>query len=256
MAKTYIEIVNDVLRRLREDTVAICTDNDYSELIAQFVADAYQEILDDHTWESLKHTINIAIVAPTTTYILSTYIADGGNVPSTERVAKDDSELLWRSGSSVVPQVWVSQSPSTGASIIPLYVPRERLEDLKALDPAATGADPMYFSVYPSSLTEGSPPDLILEVWPTPTADRTMKMRFWTGPEQLLCDGNTDSYKLRVPERPVYLLALMYALNERGEEMGEPGGMAEVRYLNALATAKEKDINAAQRSDRNDWVRR
>ena len=35
---THLELVNRVLRRLREDTVTGITDNDYSELIAEFVA--------------------------------------------------------------------------------------------------------------------------------------------------------------------------------------------------------------------------
>jgi hypothetical protein len=151
--------------------------------------------------------------------------------------------------------VWLFDSDSDTTGISPMYVPPEQLAALYNDDTSQTGADVMYFSVYPRAFTADEDPDLILEVYPTPTTSRVMRMRFWTVADDLDPDGTDDSKKLRIPDRPVYLLALMYALNERGEEIGEPGNVAEMRYVNALAFAMEKDINMAQRSGRYDWRR-
>jgi hypothetical protein len=43
--------------------------------------------------------------------------------------------------------------------------------------------------------------------------------------------------------------ALFYCLNERGEEMGEPGGVAEGRAIAALENAIENDRIRASRSN-------
>jgi len=58
-----------------------------------------------------------------------------------------------------------------------------------------------------------------------------------------------------MPHRPVYLGALYLALNERGEEMGEPGGKAEQRYRVALNSAIEADQKAKVRSEEYEAVR-
>jgi hypothetical protein len=43
--------------------------------------------------------------------------------------------------------------------------------------------------------------------------------------------------------------AIFYALNERGEEMGEPGGVAWERSRNAIAAALENDMQVQKKSD-------
>lgn len=255
MSKTYLQVVNDVLRRLREDQVTATTDSDYAEMVGQLVSDAYKEVQDQHLWESLKHTINISIEAGRTEYTLSMLIGEGGDVPNDERACRHDSELLWDELGNSCPQVWLFDDGSDTTGISPMYVPPERLASLYNDDTSQTGNDVMYFSVYPRAFTDQDDPDLILEVYPTPTTSRIMRMRFWTAADELDPDGTDDSKRIRIPDRPVYLLALFHALNERGEEIGEPGNVAESRYVDALAFAMEKDINMAQRSGRYDWRR-
>lgn len=253
MAKTYLQVVNDVLRRLREDTVTSTTDNDYAELVGQLVSDAYKDVQDQHIWESLKHTVNITLNAGDREYLLSEVIGGGGDVPNTERACRHDSELLWDELGRNCPQVWLLDSGSDTTGMPIAYVAPEEMAVLYNGDTAQTAADPMYFTVYQRAFTDDQDPDLILEVYPAPTVSRVLRMRFWTVADELTPDGTADSKRLRVPDRPVYLLALMYALNERGEEIGEPGNVAEMNYLKALAAAMEKDINMAQRSGRYDW---
>ena len=43
---TYLDIVNNVLRRLREDTVSDITETPYSTMVGDFVNDAKKEGID------------------------------------------------------------------------------------------------------------------------------------------------------------------------------------------------------------------
>jgi hypothetical protein len=82
-----------------------------------------------------------------------------------------------------------------------------------------------------------------------------MEIIFWTPAPQLAVDGTTDATEVLLPDRPIFLLALMTALNERGEEIGEPGNLAERKFVNALSAAIERDIQAAGKAERYEWRR-
>ena len=87
------------------------------------------------------------------------------------------------------------------------------------------------------------------------TAAWTFALIYYRRPERMTSGVSTDNDSFEIPYRPVQELALMYALNERGEEMGEPGNLAQGRYIQALAAAKELDIKAAEYSNSMDWRR-
>ena len=92
---TQLTIINNVLRRLREDTVDTPTENDYSTLVAMWVNDGIRDITDRYTWESLKHEIVFALAASTTEYDLSATVANGGVVDNTDRPTTEHSMLQW-----------------------------------------------------------------------------------------------------------------------------------------------------------------
>jgi len=46
---TYLEMINSILRRLRERTVSTANESTYSALIGQFINDAKNEI--EETWD-------------------------------------------------------------------------------------------------------------------------------------------------------------------------------------------------------------
>jgi len=50
---TYLELINDVLIRLRETTVSTSTETAYSTLIGKFVNDAKRQIEDSYAWNVL-----------------------------------------------------------------------------------------------------------------------------------------------------------------------------------------------------------
>jgi hypothetical protein len=68
---TYLELVNDVLTRLRETTVATVTETNYSSLIGKFVNDAKRQVEDAYTWNVLNQTITVTTVAAQSSYSLT-----------------------------------------------------------------------------------------------------------------------------------------------------------------------------------------
>jgi hypothetical protein len=68
---TYLELVNDVLIRLREPSVTTVTANDYSTLIGKFVNDAKREVEDAYAWNVLGTTITISTTSGTYSYALT-----------------------------------------------------------------------------------------------------------------------------------------------------------------------------------------
>jgi len=68
---TYLELVNDVLIRLREPTVTTVVLNSYSTLIGKFVNDAKRQIEDAFAWNVLGQTITVTTAASTASYALT-----------------------------------------------------------------------------------------------------------------------------------------------------------------------------------------
>ena len=68
---TYLELVNDILIRLRETTVSTVTETSYSTLIGKFVNDAKRQIEDAFSWNVLGTTITVTTASSTASYALT-----------------------------------------------------------------------------------------------------------------------------------------------------------------------------------------
>ena len=68
---TYLEIVNSVLIRLRENEVQSVNENSYSKLIGELVNDAKRIVEDSWDWHALRTTFTVNTVAGTFSYQLS-----------------------------------------------------------------------------------------------------------------------------------------------------------------------------------------
>lgn len=68
---TYLELINDVLVRLRETTVTTVTETSYSTLIGKFVNDAKRQVEDAYAWNVLGTTITLSTTAGTYSYALT-----------------------------------------------------------------------------------------------------------------------------------------------------------------------------------------
>lgn len=68
----YLQIVNSVLRRLRENEVSTVNETPYSKLIGEYVNDVKREIEDTWNWDALRTTLTA-----TTTQSLFNYVLEG-----------------------------------------------------------------------------------------------------------------------------------------------------------------------------------
>jgi len=68
---TYLELVNDVLIRLRETAVSTVSETNYSLLIGKFVNDAKRQIEDSFAWNVLGTTITLSTTSGTYSYSLT-----------------------------------------------------------------------------------------------------------------------------------------------------------------------------------------
>jgi hypothetical protein len=68
---TYLELVNDVLVRLRETAVSTVSETSYSSLIGKFVNDAKRQIEDAFSWNVLGKTITVTTASSTSAYSLT-----------------------------------------------------------------------------------------------------------------------------------------------------------------------------------------
>jgi hypothetical protein len=68
---TYLELINDVLVRLRETTVATVSETSYSSLIGKFVNDAKRQVEDAYAWNVLGTTITLSTTSGTYQYALT-----------------------------------------------------------------------------------------------------------------------------------------------------------------------------------------
>jgi hypothetical protein len=71
MSTQYLTIVNEVLRRLREDEVSAVANTAYSKMVGDFVNDAKRIVEDSHDWSALRTTVVVPTVENTTEYSLT-----------------------------------------------------------------------------------------------------------------------------------------------------------------------------------------
>ena len=212
---TYLQLVNSVLRRLREDEVATVDQNSYSRLVGEFVNEAKETVENSWDWTGLRTTIIIPTVKSTYLYT----IPDSQNKIKVLNIINDTGNVFMaRRGSSWMRNLFLNQDPPESS---PQYY------NLKTLD--ANG-------------------DNVFEVYPIP--DGVYDLNFSIVKREGYFTEDTD--KLKVPTQPVLLLATALAARERGETGGtsaaEQFGLADRSIADAIA------YDAAQHPDETIWT--
>lgn len=200
MSTTYLQLVNNVLIRLRENEVSSVGDTPYSSLIGVLVNDAKREVEDATSWNSLNQTIVVPTVAGQRSYTLT----GSGQRFKTQQVLNDDQDFEMK------------QAPSNWM---------ERQYYLGTIQDAA----PNYFN-YNGVDSNG---DTQVDVWPQP--DGVYSLRFYLNIPQVPLSADSDT--LSVPEHLVQLLAYAKAVSERGEDGGTAFNEIYQQYRLALADA-------------------
>ena len=212
---TYLQVVNSVLRRLREDQVSTVDQTSYSLLIGELVNEAKESVEDAWDWTGLRTTIVVPTVASTYTYT----IVDSQNKIKILDVINDTANTFMVSrGNSWMRNLFLNNNAPESQ---PQYY------NLKTLD--ANG-------------------DNVFEVYPIP--DKVYDLNFSVVKRQGYLLEDTD--KLKVPTNPVILLATALAARERGETGGTAA--LEMFVLSDKALSNAVAYDAAQHSDETIWT--
>lgn len=214
---TYLDIVNSVLRRLREDEVATVNESSYSKLIGEFVRQALSEVEDAWDWNVLRSTIQITTAADDFSYVLT----GAGTSFKVFGVHEDTLDYdLTKAGYNQMNH-WL-------------------LDDDRPSD------QPMYWDVNGKD-SNGDP---VINFYPVPDLS-TYKVNFNLKIKTDLSSDTAGTTAIAVPWLPVVLKATQLAVNERGEEGGLTVASLEPQYTSALANAVVYD--AALNEDETVW---
>lgn len=239
---TQLTIVNNILERLREDTVTSVADNVYAKLIARFINDAKADLEDiSYEWSVYVTEIDLTILADSST---TTYDIGATN---------DRSWLMRDFNEDRVPAAYDITDGEVGQLFDVPYKILKREQNL-TIDGNTTSTYPRIFALKANSSGDG------FEIEITYPVDSGLSARdwrtYWYVPQDdLALDGTDNGTSILLPSRPIEMQAIFYALNERGEEMGEPGGVAASRAKAALAAALENDMQVQKKSDEIDIKR-
>ena len=232
---TQLQFVNKVLVRLREPTVSSVSSSDYAALIATFVNDAKNDLEDMWFWTVHEDEIDTTILADgTREYDLST---------------TNDRSFLIRYIDDTRPLAYdVTASEEAQLRDMPLKELRHWRNSFKGTPDNL--AQPVRFAIKYASDGRG----FGIELMQGSTTARSWRSYWYNPQSDLDIDGTDDAVVLLLPERPIYLRALFYAANERGEEMGEPGSILERLAANTAAAAMEIDMQVHKKSDEKDMT--
>jgi len=193
---TYLEIVNKVLVRLRENEVTSLTENSYSKLIADLVNVVQREIEASWNWDALRDTFTITTANDLFNYVLTGF----GTTSRVLNVFNDteDIHMYYRSSKWFDTQFRMVDTPSKDA--------------------------PMYFNW--NGTSNG---DLQVDVYPIP--DGVYNLRFNIAKQQADLSAATDV--LLIDANLLIEGVVARAISERGDDGGFID--QEARYKNMLA---------------------
>lgn len=196
----FIQLVNDVLVRLRETEVSSVSDNAYAKMIAKFVNDAKRQVEDAYPWNALADTLTA-----TTTPGLFSYVLEGSQQRFRVIDVLNDTEnyFLNNAATSYMDRLFLVNNSSPGK--------------------------PIYYN-FNGVNSNG---DTLVDIYPIP--DKVYDIRFNMILPQPLLVANADY--LKVPYEPVVYLAYAKALAERGEDGGLAANEAYGLYRQSLADA-------------------
>ena len=195
---TYLQLINNVLIRLRENQVASNSETAYSTLIGLFVNDAKRQIEDSFSWNVLGQTINVATTSGTYVYSVT------------------------GAGQKFQVQDVINTTSSVGMTNIS-FVEMNRYQNIV---PAASGI-PQYYAF---DGVDGNG-DTKVVLYPRPDGVYNIPFSLTIPQAPLAADGTS----VLVPDSLVVQNAYARALVERGEDGGLNSSEAYQLYKGMLA---------------------
>lgn len=211
---TYLELVNSVLRRLRETEVSSVNDNAYAKMIGEFVNDAKRNVEDAYNWNALTETLT----ADTSADLFSYSLTNSGNRFKVIDVINDSSNWFLREGATS----WFNQ---------------------QFMNTTTQRGSPQYYN-FNGVDANG---DTMVDLFPIPDGVYAIRFNIFLPQDKLV--NNTD--KILVPSEPVVFLAYAKALAERGEDGGLASSEAAQLYRQSLADAIA--LEAGRYNEESQW---
>ena len=180
---TYLNLMNSILRRLREDEVTTVTANTYSKMVGDYINDAKKIVEESNDWSALRSTVIVSTTASDNGYSLT----DTNDNVKVMSVINDTQNCFM----GYQTKDWFNDS---------LYIADE-----------VQGA-PKYYT-YNGLDSSGDTQVLV-----SPTPDGVYSLRFDVIKRQ--ADLTSDTDVLLVPAMPVVHLAVALLARERGETGG------------------------------------
>jgi len=212
---TYLETVNNVLRRLREPTVASVNETNYSAMLGVFVNDAKREVEDAAEWNSLSTTITVTTANGTYNYTLT----GSGTRFRVIDILNDTKDFQLRSA----PTTWMNK---------------------QFLLTSYQKSSPVYYN-FNGVDSNG---DTQVDLFPVPNDVETIRFNLVVPQAPL----STDTTRIQVPSYLIEMLAYAKAIAERGEDGGNLSSEAYALYKSALAN--EVAIERNRYEDEMNWT--
>jgi len=216
---TYLQMVNSVLRRLREKEVTtvqgLTNQNSYARLIGDFINESKTMVENAWDWSALRTTLTVQTQEDIFNYILT----GSGNRFEVLNVINDtdDRFLEYREG------IWFDRA----------YLMSEVLR-----------GSPAYYN-FNGVDANG---DTQVDIYPKP--DGVYDLRF--NVVKRTPDLSADTDKVLIPTRPIILLAYAMAVEERGEDGGNSSMWAYQTGQSALSD--EIALDAARHPENTLWT--
>jgi hypothetical protein len=196
---TYLDLVNDVLVRLREPEVTTVNQNNLSKLIGKFINDSKRQVEDSYRWNALTNTLTA-----TTTSGIFNYALQGTN--HRFRVIEVYDNTNRRHLNNVPTNVMTKYflgggTPQTGAPMVYNF----------------NGID--------------SNGDTQVDLFPIPDAEYQIFFNIYDPQPDLASDAD----QIKVPAEPVIQLTYARALVERGEDGGLQSSESYALFKQVLA---------------------
>jgi hypothetical protein len=195
---TYLNVMNNVLRRLREDEVNSVTENTYAKMVGDYINDAKTTVEQATDWSALRATISFSTSADDNVYSLTG--------------SGDDVKVMWAFDSTSNIELGYQTKAWFDTE---LYVN----ESLLIASKGGLIGSPKYYTF------DGLDSNLDTQVRLYPMPDDAYTLKFEVVKRQADLSGNDDS--LLVPSMPVIHLAVALLSRERGET----GGTSTAEYF-------------------------
>lgn len=197
---TYLDLVNDVLIRLRETEVDNLT-APYSKLIGKYVNDAKRYVEDAYEWNALTETLTVTTTASLFNYVLT---GSGQRFKVLDVINSEEDMFLKNVPNTTMNNWFLNQN-------------------------VAQNAAPNYYN-FNGVDSNG---DTQVDLYPIP--DGVYNIYFNIYKPQPALSAITD--ELKVPSHPVILHAYAMATTERGEDAGLTASEAFALANQSLADA-------------------